>query len=387
MFKQLLGRQDTTSPKYSRNEGFNLFLTNHRLTYHPGGSTLVVSFDNAARPFEGPFNNREIWGEKFYRKEGHSLLGVVARNPDWFRSADLIAGMQALSNTGFFQQFDKVVMTGGSMGAFAACAFAPLAPGCTVLAVSPQMTVDPQLVPWETRFPKATKQDWSLPFSSATEGLSAAGRVYVVFDPLDRRDRMHVRMLPTLPNVVPLAIPAAGHDVSVLLHQINILKPYTRAAIDGTLSQATFRKMISTRKKGLRYRRILFRHAIHRGHYQFAVRVAELSHADFPQGNFQTMRAMALAASGQLSKAMRQIFPNDADNNLLGEFEPLRSKSKAVSLPKKVNVLNSPTQAQRRQRIVVLAVQHAAEDDLARRGMELVAEIADQFSADDMLHV
>lgn len=116
MFKQLLGRQDTTSPKYSRNEGFNLFLTNHRLTYHPGGSTLVVSFDNAARPFEGPFNNREIWGEKFYRKEGHSLLGVVARNPDWFRSADLIAGMQALSNTGFFQQFDKVVMTGGVDG-------------------------------------------------------------------------------------------------------------------------------------------------------------------------------------------------------------------------------------------------------------------------------
>lgn len=341
MHDKLLRRQGTMPLTYSRKKAFNLAFDGHRLTYHPGGSTLIVSFDNAARPFEGPFDTREIWGEKFYRGEGHSLLGVVARKPDWFRCADLISGLKALSESSFFQEFDRVVLTGGSMGAFAACAFAPLVPGCTVLAVSPQVSVDPRVVPWETRFPKAIKQDWNLPFSSATEGLEAAGPVYVVFDPLDRRDRTHVRMFPALPNVIPLPIPSAGHDVSVLLHQLEILKPYTRAAIDGTLSPTLFRKMISARKSGLRYRRILFRHAMHRGRYKLAVRVAELSQADFPQGNFQAMRIAALTASGRLPEAMKQIFPHDADNNLLGEFDPI--KPKPVLSSKKVNVLSSST--------------------------------------------
>ncbi|WP_197054630.1 hypothetical protein [Paracoccus sp. PAMC 22219] len=108
----------------------------HRLQFLKGSDTLIVSFDNAARAKNTPFQGRTIWGEKFYREEGHSLLGVIAATNDWFRCRHLITALEDLSGSGFFRQFENVVFAGSSMGAFGAAAFAPLAPGCTVLSLS-----------------------------------------------------------------------------------------------------------------------------------------------------------------------------------------------------------------------------------------------------------
>lgn len=302
---------------------FQRRLSGHRIVYTPGGETLVVSFDNAGRPFEGPFDSREAWGEKFYLREGHSLLGMIARTPDWFRCSEFIAEFERIAATGFFRQFKNVVLTGGSMGAFAACAFSRLVPGCTVLAVSPQICVDPAVVPWEKRFPRAVQQNWQLPYGNAGQGLEFAKRVYLVYDPLDRRDSAHIRSFPVGDNIVPLKIPAGGHDVSILLHQLNVLKPYTRAVIDGSMTAEMFRSLIARRKDGMRYRRILARHAIHRGHYKAAARVAELSQAKFPGGEFPAIRVAALTAAGELPQAMKLLYPADADNNLMGRYKSI----------------------------------------------------------------
>ena len=56
-----------------------------------------------------------------------------------------------------------------------ALAFAPLAPGCTVMAFAPQRSLDPALCPFESRYRHARlTTDWSLPFGDAAEGLRAA---------------------------------------------------------------------------------------------------------------------------------------------------------------------------------------------------------------------
>lgn len=65
---------------------------------------------------------------------------------NWYRDAALITRLERLRDDGFFRGYGRVIFSGASMGAFAACAFAPLAPGCTIIAYSPQSTLHPDVI-------------------------------------------------------------------------------------------------------------------------------------------------------------------------------------------------------------------------------------------------
>lgn len=43
-----------------------------------------------------------------------------------------------------------------------------------VIALDPQSTMDPRVVPWETRFAEARRQDWTGPFADARAGAAKA---------------------------------------------------------------------------------------------------------------------------------------------------------------------------------------------------------------------
>ncbi len=151
---------------------FFLELPNHVITYLPGtGQRLVVSWDNLAA-FRDGGDLREPWGQTFLQAQGWDVMGVMIKRKDWYRDADLIAALESLRDDGLFRRFPAVSMYGSSMGAFAALAFAPVAPGCTVLAFAPQTSLDPAVVPFEGRYPAALRiTDWSLPYSDAAKGV------------------------------------------------------------------------------------------------------------------------------------------------------------------------------------------------------------------------
>jgi len=112
-----------------------------------GAERLVVSFDNLSS-VRDPALDRGPWGYEFVRKAGWSQLGILAFRPDWFRDPALFAYLEGLRDSGFFARFRDVAFMGTSMGGYGACAFSSLAPGCTVIAFSPQSTLDERLVPW-----------------------------------------------------------------------------------------------------------------------------------------------------------------------------------------------------------------------------------------------
>ncbi|MDF3907735.1 hypothetical protein BDE18_3874 [Paracoccus pantotrophus] len=252
-------------------------LSNHRLQYTAGGRTLIVSFDNAARPLNEKYVGRHTWGQKFYLGQGHSLLGVIARRRDWYRRYDLIEAFEAIKNQGFFESFSNVVFTGGSMGGYAAAAFAPFAPGCKVVAYSPQSTLKPDITPWENRFPEGTRQNWSLPFWDGADGVRHAGLCYIIYDNLDTFDRRHADRLSVGPHVVNLPIPGAGHGGAPMLNQIGIFKEVNRAMIAGKLDPKWFFKTIRARRGTLLYREVLANHALARNHPTFAECVHRLA--------------------------------------------------------------------------------------------------------------
>lgn len=303
----------TRSPK----DPFIISLRAHRLQYQPGGKTLIVSFDHATRPSEEAYEGRETWGAKFYLAQGHSLLGVIAKTADWYRNKEVIEALVSLRDSGFFASFDQVVMTGGSMGGFAAAAFAPLAPGSTVISLSPQSTLNPKLVPWETRFANGRKQDWSLPYGDAAEGLKHAKKCYVVYDSLDSLDVRQAARFGHADHVTHLRIPCGGHGVSPVLNQMGVLQETTSAMIDGTMTAEAFRVTARLRRNTPRYGRVLANAALTRKHYRAALRVCERTLQHFPNADVQDLKRLALTAMGLPDQSATFAQPkssNEAEN-------------------------------------------------------------------------
>lgn len=276
--------------------GFCLELENHVLTYLPGrGKRLVVTFDNLASLRET--RDRTAWGQRFLLAQGFDILGVQIRRSDWFRDAGLIATLRELQDDGFFQRCPAVSMFGSSMGAFGALAFAPLAPGCTVMAFAPQRSLERSLCPWEKRYRWARTNFWTadLPFGDAAEGPPATARSYIAFDPQHAQDRKHAAALDG-PKTRLLPMPHAGHKLPPALLRMDLLKPLVLAAFEDRLDPVTFRRLMRGRRGSVPWRAGLLERALARGHLRLGLRAADRMMADDPHWKIRKLRQALKAA-------------------------------------------------------------------------------------------
>ena len=245
-------------------DGFYRKMGNHSLAYVERRThQLVVSFDNLSDAGH-PGYDKEAWAGAFCRYNSWSHLGIFTQDPSWFRSAALIRYLEKLRDEGFFRQFANVTFCGTSMGGFAALAFCGFAPGCNVIAFSPQTTLIRHLIPWEKRFKKADLQDWTLPYSDAARDAHQAGKIYMIYDPFHSQDRMHCERL-TSDNAVHLRAPGLGHRTALLLNRMGALKPVMGEGIFGSLSNKSFAALIRDRGRYPLYRENMTRYLRMRG--------------------------------------------------------------------------------------------------------------------------
>ncbi|MGX0875605.1 pimeloyl-ACP methyl ester carboxylesterase [Roseovarius sp. MBR-154] len=251
------------------NEGFYTRLQNHALVcIRRDPSRLVVSFDNLSNVNDlSP--EREPWAYKFVRDNGWSHMAVMARRKDWYRCPQLIAHLEKLAADGVFAEFEKVILTGTSMGGFAALAFASLAPGATVVSFNPQTTLDETLVPWEKRFGMGRARDWSLAHSDCAFEIDEVEKAFVLYDPFFEPDRRHVDRLEG-DNVIRLKTWCSGHFSPVFLRRAGLLKPLMQHALDDTLTPQVFYKMYRDRRFLPWYRKALQTNLQERGHDKLA---------------------------------------------------------------------------------------------------------------------
>jgi hypothetical protein len=244
-------------------DGFFRESPSHSFLFIKRSDTLVVTFDNLDIAMEKR-TDRRPWGFSFIEKQGWSMLGVMANGWTWYRDPWVWQQFDDLRDSGFFAQFERVVFYGASMGGYAACAFVAACPGADVVAISPQSTLDKAFVPWETRYSTAWDRDYSGPYGDAANVSAAAGRVTLLYDPYEPLDAGHVARFQH-PNVMKLRTPLMGHRLGSSLHQMGILSQITLGALNGTLTELEFYKIIRVRKTFVRYQRELFKRALAKG--------------------------------------------------------------------------------------------------------------------------
>ncbi len=235
--------------------------------------TLVVTFDN----LDIAMNNREDrrpWGFSFIEEQGWSMLGVMAGGWTWYRNPWVSEQFDELRDSGFFSKFKRVVFYGASMGGYAACAFSAAAPGCDVVAISPQTTLDKTIVDWETRYKVAWDRDFSGPYGDATKSIKMARRVSILYDPYEPLDAGHVKRF-NGKNVNLLRAPLMGHRLGSSLNQMGLLSQIILGALSGRLESSEYYQLLRKRRDFPRYQRELFQRAVSKGHTKLAKTLGE----------------------------------------------------------------------------------------------------------------
>lgn len=223
----------------------------HSAFFSDLGPVLLVSFESLAAVRRAGGGQMPL-GYQIAAPRGWSSLTIVAHDDTWYRDPAVFGFFDRLIDDAFFEDFDRVVFYGAGMGGYGAAAFSVAAPGCTVLALAPQATLDPELAEWDRRFLGARRLDFGQRFGFAPDMVEGCERAFLVYDPGQQVDAVHVAMFRG-PQVVKLRARHIGRDPQAELARMNVLRPLVDAACSGSLDAALFFRLWRGRRDSASY--------------------------------------------------------------------------------------------------------------------------------------
>ena len=207
-----------------------------------GAGGLVVTFDSYTdiRDLDRPG-----FGEMFLRAKQVDAIHVISRDNRWYQYPELPESVEKIRCVA--QRYERTISYGSSMGGYAAIRFGAAVGAQAALALSPQFSIDPGVVPFEDRWLDdakvidfALERSWAVPFVDVA---------YIPFDPHDR-DKRHVELFASRTHVVPIDLPNAGHPVTGFLAEIGLLQQAVLELASGTFDPVAYRRAARARRKG-----------------------------------------------------------------------------------------------------------------------------------------
>ncbi|WP_394154431.1 alpha/beta hydrolase [Loktanella salsilacus] len=180
-----------------------------------GADRLMVTFDyrRLDRDGFGPFVPSEQFAEA-----GFDQLMIATRDNDWFINPDTPA-LESVCRD-LRRQYSTAQALGYSMGGFGAFRFSRALGLSHVVAVSPQVSIAPQLVPFETRYTREARR-FDPALGDLTAIFDAGLRGHILFDPFNLSDLTHAQMLQVLyPRVALVRLPGGGHPCTRILRDV-----------------------------------------------------------------------------------------------------------------------------------------------------------------------
>jgi hypothetical protein len=137
------------------------------------------------------------------------------------------------------------------MGGYAAIRFGGRLKAESAIAMSPQYSIDPRIMPFETRWKADAERlafDVEARFSSGF-----ARRSYIFYDPYDR-DRHHVDLYRRHTEVIDVRVPRCGHSSTGYLAEAGLLRERALGFIDGSFDPVAFGRQARQRRRSVAHR-------------------------------------------------------------------------------------------------------------------------------------
>ncbi|WP_380058530.1 phosphoadenosine phosphosulfate reductase [Falsihalocynthiibacter sp. SS001] len=217
----------------------------HSAILTEAGPVLIVTFESI-RGIHCKSLTAEPLGFRMTAANGYSNLCILAHSNTWYRDPDVYAYFDRLIDEGFFENFDQVVFFGEGMGGYGATAFSIAAPDATVLAIQPQATLDPAVVPWDRRFVGQRRRNFTDRYGYAPDMVAETERAFIIFDPEEDMDAMHATLFNSA-NVQKLRCPNLGNAILKSFEEMDILQPLIEAACTGDMDAQDFFELYRAR--------------------------------------------------------------------------------------------------------------------------------------------
>lgn len=160
----------------------------------------------------------------YCQKQNVPAACFVSKHNHWWQDGNMA---QAIAAANAHIPTNRRVAYGSSMGAFAAISFGARL-GCdTVVAISPQVSISREVVPWETRW-KRESSERTAPVPNAANHLQNDQKLHLVYDPFVTLDRKHAELVETIAlsrgaTVINHKFAFSGHQTLRTLMQANLL--------------------------------------------------------------------------------------------------------------------------------------------------------------------
>lgn len=211
-------------------------------------ATLVLSFSGVGEDDEA-VPRVEAARLSGWQGENHVLF-IADESRSWMNAPDLLAQtIVVVSDLRASIGAQRVVAIGNSMGGSAALIFAAHFPLNAVLAISPQFSVHPDLIPKEDRWTRFASriQDWPHP---SVPDLSDNGAQVMILHGGRGKEMRHAHPMAQGPNIHHYIFPGSGHSLAYGLHRRNQLEPISTPLISGDLPKAC---LAAEAANGVRY--------------------------------------------------------------------------------------------------------------------------------------
>ncbi len=203
-----------------------------RIRYLPGSTKgLVVSFSGVGskRHQEPPL--------EFYKIAGNGgknhVLFITDINRSWLNTPKMAAKIvKVIEQYAKRINADSVTAIGNSMGGTMALHLSKKTRFDHVIALVPQYSVDPKLVPEETRWMFFRKQIKRYIFRSL-DTLPDNGTLYFIVHGDTADEKVHFKHFPTGPMIAHFILPGMDHNLARTLHNKGMLKSLINHGIAG----------------------------------------------------------------------------------------------------------------------------------------------------------
>ncbi|MDJ0826884.1 MAG: phosphoadenosine phosphosulfate reductase [Rhodobacter sp.] len=230
----------------------------HSVSFLARGPSLLVTFERTDDTLSLSETGLPI-GLDFVEDKNWSLLHFTATSDSWFRSSAVYEFLDEMVDDAFFEDFDRVTFYGSGMGGYAAAAFSVVSPGATIIAISPQATLDVERTEWDDRFPAARRLVFDDRYGYAPDMIEGTGAAYILYDPHARLDAMHASLFRG-PNVTRLKCRFLQDHIAWSLNEMGLLHRIIEAAAGGALPPHEFYRLLRARRNHARYLRNMLFH-------------------------------------------------------------------------------------------------------------------------------
>ena len=259
-----------------------------------GGPICYVTFDSYT---DHRTLDRPGFGEHHFRARGIDAVHVLSRDNHWYQYPELDEALAAVART--TADYDRVIAYGSSMGGFAALHYGAICGATVGIALSPQYTVDPAVVPFDRRWAEDVAR-----ISFREGALPPLDCPYIVYDPLDPHDARHFELFAARWPVIGIPVRHGGHPVAAYLLETDLLGALLRGVEAGPVDATAFaRELRNRRRRSGHYFSILAQRVpAHRPRQKVALaELAVATHRDNPLYHMQL--ASALDAAGEFDAA------------------------------------------------------------------------------------